>query len=61
MMGGRLWVNHQMIASRTFAAAWLEMRGQVNLEAGKRVNIRLEYIEQTGSAPIWPPAAPSPS
>ncbi|MBK8092972.1 MAG: autotransporter-associated beta strand repeat-containing protein [Verrucomicrobiaceae bacterium] len=50
--GARLWVNDQMIASRTFAAAGPEMRGQVNLEAGKRVNIRLEYIEQTGSASV---------
>lgn len=48
--GARLWVNDQMIASRTFAAAGPEMRGQLNLEAGKRVNIRLEYIEETGSA-----------
>jgi PA14 domain len=50
--GARLWVNDQMIASRTFAAAGPEMRGQVILEAGKRVNIRLEYIEQTGSASV---------
>jgi autotransporter-associated beta strand protein len=50
--GARLWVNDQMIASRTFAAAGPEMRGQVNLTAGKRVNIRLEYIEQTGSASV---------
>ncbi len=50
--GARLWVNDQMIACRTFAAAGPEMRGQVNLTAGKRVNIRLEYIEQTGSASV---------
>jgi autotransporter-associated beta strand protein len=49
--GARLWVNDQMIACRTYhAATGPEMRGQVNLTAGKRVNIRLEYIEQTGSA-----------
>ncbi len=50
--GAQLWVNDQMIASRTFAAAGPEMRGQVNLTAGKRVNVRLEYIEQTGSASV---------
>ncbi|MEY3897119.1 MAG: hypothetical protein RLZZ214_2640 [Verrucomicrobiota bacterium] len=51
--GARLWVNDQMIACRTyFAATGSEMRGQVNLTAGKRVNIRLEYIEQTGSASV---------
>ena len=41
-----------MIASRTFAAAEPEIRGQVNLTAGKRVNVRLEYIEQTGLASV---------
>ncbi|MFM2141726.1 MAG: hypothetical protein RLZZ476_270 [Verrucomicrobiota bacterium] len=50
--GARLWVNDQMIASRTFFTTPTEMRGQVNLEAGKRVNIRLEYIEQTGGASV---------
>jgi autotransporter-associated beta strand protein len=50
--GAQLWVNDQMIASRTFTAAGPEMRGQVNLKAGKRVNVRLEYIEQTGSASV---------
>lgn len=50
--GARLWINDQMIASRTFFTMPSEMRGQVNLEAGKRVNIRLEYIEQTGGASV---------
>ena len=50
--GARLWVDDQMIASRTFFTTPTEMRGQVNLEAGKRVNIRLEYIEQTGGASV---------
>jgi autotransporter-associated beta strand protein len=50
--GARLWVNDQLIASRNFAAAGPEMRGQVNLKAGQRVNVRLEYIEQTGSASV---------
>ncbi|MGB8169562.1 MAG: PA14 domain-containing protein, partial [Chthoniobacteraceae bacterium] len=48
--GARLWVNDQMVVCRTFAAAGPEMRGQIQLQAGQRVNIRLEYIEQTGSA-----------
>ncbi|MFN7564275.1 MAG: PA14 domain-containing protein, partial [Prosthecobacter sp.] len=50
--GARLWVNDQMIASRTFFTSPTEMRGQVNLTAGKRVNIRLEYIQQTGGAAV---------
>ncbi|MFM7180319.1 MAG: PA14 domain-containing protein, partial [Verrucomicrobiales bacterium] len=50
--GAQLWVNDQLIASRTFFATPAEMRGQVTLVAGKRVNIRLEYIEQTGNASV---------
>jgi hypothetical protein len=50
--GARLWVNDQMIASRTFFTSPTEMRGQVNLTAGKRVNIRLEYIQQSGGAAV---------
>ncbi len=50
--GARLWVNDQMVASRTFVAASAEMRGQVRLTAGQRVNIRLEYIEQTEGASV---------
>ena len=50
--GARLWVNDQMIACRTFAAAGPEMRGQMNLTAGQKANIRLEYVEQTGSASV---------
>jgi hypothetical protein len=48
--GARLWVNDQMVASRTFLAATAEMRGQVRLTAGQRVNIRLEYIKQPHQA-----------
>ncbi|MBL9146156.1 MAG: autotransporter-associated beta strand repeat-containing protein [Verrucomicrobiaceae bacterium] len=50
--GARLWVNDQMIASRTFFTTPTEMRGQVTLEAGKRVNIRLEFIQQSGGASV---------
>ncbi len=50
--GARLWVNDQMVVCRTYAAAGPEMRGQVTLKAGQRVNLRLEYIEQTGSASV---------
>lgn len=50
--GARLWVNDQMVASRTFLTAPAEMRGQVKLTAGQRVNLRLEYIEQTEAAAV---------
>ncbi len=50
--GARLWVNDQLLVTRTFFAAPTEMRGQVVLKAGQRVNIRLEYIEQSGVAAV---------
>jgi len=48
--GARLWVNDQLLVTRTFYAAPSEMRGQALLAAGERVNIRLEFIEQSGNA-----------
>ena len=50
--GARLWVNDQLLVTRTFSATVAEMRGQVLLKAGARVNIRLEYIQQTGTAKV---------
>lgn len=50
--GVRLWVNDQLVVARTFAATAPEVRGQVTLKAGERVNLRLEYIEQTGNASV---------
>jgi len=50
--GARLWVDDQCIAARTFFQGTGEMRGQIKLKAGHRVNIRLEYIEITGNASV---------
>jgi autotransporter-associated beta strand protein len=50
--GARLWVNDQLLVARTVSAAFPEMRGQARLQAGERVNVRLEYMEQTGSAKV---------
>jgi autotransporter-associated beta strand protein len=50
--GARLWVNDQMIVSRTFYQAPGELRGQIRLKAGQRVNVRLEFIQQTGNAAV---------
>ena len=50
--GARLWINDQLVVCRTFVATDPEMRGQVQLQAGQRVNIRLEYIELTGNASV---------
>ena len=49
--GARLWVDDRLIAARTFYQN-AEMRGQMRLVAGQRVNVRLEYIEQTGNASV---------
>ncbi len=50
--GARLWVNDQVVALRTFAQGTNEMVGQLKLTAGQKVNLRLEYFEQTGSASV---------
>ena len=50
--GARLWVDDQMIVGRTFYQSPGELRGQIRLKAGHRVNLRLEYIQQTGNASV---------
>ena len=39
-----------MIVGRTYYQAPGELRGQIRLKAGHRVNIRLEYTQATGNA-----------
>jgi autotransporter-associated beta strand protein len=46
---GRLWVNDQLIVARTVYQSPIEMRGQIRLKAGHKVNIRIEYQENTGN------------
>ena len=50
--GARLWVNDELIVQRTFSQGTGEMRGQTRLKAGHRVNVRLEFIQQTGNASV---------
>ncbi len=51
--GARLWIDDQLVTLRTFFQGGTgEMRGEARLGAGQRVNVRLEYIEQTGSATV---------
>ena len=46
-----LWINDQVVCHRSFPQAGNPaFTGQIKLEAGRKVNIRLEYAEQTGSA-----------
>lgn len=50
--GARLWVDDQLIVQRTFYQAPGELRGQIRLKAGHRVNVRLEFIQQGGPASV---------
>lgn len=52
--GARLWVDDQLIVGRTLAGSppESEMAGSVQLEAGRRYNLRLEFVEGTGEAVI---------
>lgn len=46
---GRLWINDELIVARTIYQSPIEMRGQIRLNAGHKVNIRVEYMENTGN------------
>lgn len=48
----RLWVDDQCLVVRSFYQGNGEMRGQIRLKAGHRVNLRVEFIEFTGSASV---------
>ena len=49
--GSRLWIDDKFIAARVeYVSGGANMRGTVKLTAGRKVNIRLEMIEKTGSA-----------
>ncbi len=49
---GRLWVDDQCLMARSFSQGNGEMRGQIRLKAGHRVNIRVEFVENTGNASV---------
>lgn len=46
---GRLWINDELIVARSIYQSPIEMRGQIRLKAGHKVNIRVEYTENTGN------------
>lgn len=51
--GARLWVNDRLILVRTtYSLAAMEMAGRINLVAGQRCNLRLEFIEGSGNAQV---------
>ncbi len=48
-----LWINDQIICHRSyFQTGNTPIIGQIRLQAGKRVNLRLEYIERTSTASV---------
>ena len=48
--GARLWIDDQCLVSRMLYQPSQEVRAQIRLKAGHRVNIRIEYYESTGGA-----------
>lgn len=48
----RVWVDDQLLVGRTFFQGNGEMRGQMRLKAGHRVNLRVEFIGFTGNAGV---------
>lgn len=51
--GARLWVNDRLLLTRTvYSASAIEMSGSIALEAGRRYNLALEYMENTGNARV---------
>ncbi len=51
--GARLWVDDHAVAVRTFGSPQQPtFKARVRLEAGRRANIRLEFIENTGAAKV---------
>ena len=48
--GARFWVDDQVLAVRTFMLGNGEMRGQMRLKAGHRINLRIEFVNYTGNA-----------
>jgi hypothetical protein len=45
--GAPLWVDDQLIVQRRFSQTPPKMRGEIRLKAGQRVNLRLEFIQET--------------
>ncbi len=51
--GAMLWINERLVSARTFSSTTSAvMTAQVELMAGQRVAIRLEFIETTGNARV---------
>ncbi len=48
--GVRLWVNNQLIIDKWRNGSAEDYEGQINLVAGQKYNIKMEYYEDTGGA-----------
>src|SRR5207249_7618947 len=50
--GVKLWVNDQLIIDSWIVKGASDVTGSINLQAGVRYNIKMEYFQQTGSAVV---------
>ncbi len=50
--GARFWVNDDLLVQRAYSRGTGEMRGQMRMESGHRVNVRLDFVPQTGNASV---------
>lgn len=50
--GRRLWINNQLIIDKWIGDWDIEYSGTIDLEAGKRYDIKVEYYEEVGGANI---------
>ena len=50
--GARLWVNGQLLIDEFNAGSGSDLTGTIDLIAGRRYDIQLEYLETTGSAAV---------
>jgi hypothetical protein len=48
--GARLWVNGQLLVDRLDVQPTTEWKGLIDLEAGRRYDLRLDYFDRTGNA-----------
>ena len=50
--GARLWVNGQLLVDKLIYQGYTEYSGKINLVAGQRYDIKLEFLDGVGSAII---------
>ncbi|ADM68984.2 glycosyl hydrolase [Paenibacillus polymyxa] len=48
--GIRVWVNGKLVIDSWFKQSWTERKGSITLEAGKMVDLKVEYYDEKGDA-----------